>query len=301
MGEFFSFIIQHRLVIALLTAIDIIPALFFAKRLNRPRNRLLSEAMGGRNDKASLYSRCMVLLRQTIRDYEKREKKAGFYVKAGNKMKKAGYRSEYAAASYLFLKYLVAPMVFLAALSSNYPEFLGPLALFAAIEAIIEIVVANGRRKVNLKFQRYIYKIYKYLHNQISSGVKVTDAIRTVYDVIEDKELKEILIKMAARYELTLDVDAALEEFRSHFAVQEAQTLCIALKQGIETGDNQELLAKQEDIMFKKYFNYIQAETDSCRNRSVAAASVFTLIVVIMIVVPLLNDVGEAVGRIFVN
>jgi hypothetical protein len=110
-----------------------------------------------------------------------------------------------------------------------------------------------------------------------------------------------MLLRLVARYELTLDIDTALEEFKSGFSVHEAETLCVALKQGIETGDNQELLARQEDVMFKKYFNYIQAETDSCKTRSMMAAMMFTAIVVILIVVPLFNDASEALGRIFEN
>ena len=166
---------------------------------------------------------------------------------------------------------------------------------------IIELVVAGERRKINLKFQKYVYKIYKYLHNQISSGVKVTDAIKTVYDVIDDKRLKDVLIRLAARYELTLNIDDALEEFISNFDIQEAETLYVALKQGILTGDNQELLARQEDIMFKKYFNYIQAETDGCKARGVIAVAMFTIVVVLMIIIPLFNDVTEAAGKIFIN
>jgi hypothetical protein len=161
--------------------------------------------------------------------------------------------------------------------------------------------VSARKKEVNLKFQRYIYKIYKYLHNQISSGIKVTDAIRSVYEIIDDRELKDIMMQMAASYELSLDIDKALLEFKSNFEAHEAETLCVALKQGILTGDNQELLARQEDIMFKKYFNYIQAETDSCKTRCVIAVVMFMSIVVVMISVPLFNDVSEALSRIFVN
>ena len=69
----------------------------------------------------------------------------------------------------------------------------------------------------------------------------------------------------------------------------------------METGDNKELLAKQEDIMFKKYFNYIQAETDSCRNRGVAAAAVFVAIIAVMIIIPMLDELSQAIGKIFIN
>lgn len=292
---------QYGLLILFLIFADMFPAVMLARYVRLRGSRQVGEAMGDRNSHLSFYRRCALLAARALKDYEKREKKASVYVKAVEKMKKAGYTSEYSAAIYLFLKYGLATMLFILAFSVNYPNFIGPAAVYAAVRAVIEIVVAGGRRRVNLKFQKYIYKIYKYLYNQISSGVKVTDAIRTVYDVIEDTELKKVLVRMAAVYELTLDIDAALVEFRSNFAVHEAETLCVALKQGIETGDNQDLLARQEDIMFKKYFNYIQAETDSCRNRSVAAAAVFIAIVVIMIIVPMLNDVSAAVGRIFVS
>jgi Flp pilus assembly protein TadB len=183
----------------------------------------------------------------------------------------------------------------------NFPDLLRPAACVLLINMIMEMVISSGKRKINLRFQKYTYKIYKYLYNQISSGVKPTDAIRSVYEATEDGEMKDILIRMAARYELTLDIDSALEEFKSNFDVHEAETLCIALKQGVDTGDNKEILARQESIMFKKYFNYLQAETESCRNRSVAAAAVFVAIVVIMIVVPMLNEMNLAIEKIFIN
>lgn len=242
-----------------------------------------------------------MLIGQGMTACEKRLGKGRLLQKAKDKMQKAGYRGEHAALTYLGVRFVLSPLVFIAALLMNYPDVVRPTAAAVLINVIMELVVKAGTRKVNLRFQKYIYKIYKYLHNQISSGVKPTDAVRCVYEVTEDKELRGILVRLAARYELTLDIDAALEEFKSNFDTHEAQTLCIAIKQGIETGDNKELLAKQEDIMFKKYFNYIQAETDSCRNRSVAAATVYVAIVAVMIIVPMLSEVNQAIGNIFIN
>lgn len=301
MNEIILFILQHRFLTVLLAAGSTFPAILAAKRLELAAGKQLIEAMGCRNSSLSLYNRCIYMVSRAIKDYERREKKAGVYLKAKAKMKKAGYLGEHAAAVYLFAKYILPSLLFVTAFMLNYPDFIGPIGLTAAIVIIVELVTGSEKRKINLKFQKYIYKIYKYLHNQISSGVKVTDAVKTVYEVIDDKQLRNILIRLAARYELTLDIDNALLDFRSNFDISEAETLCIALKQGIETGDNQELLARQEDVMFKKYFNYIQAETDSCKNRSLTAVAMFTAIVVIMIVVPLFNDLTEAVGKIFIN
>lgn len=301
MNEIFSFVTGHILLSVLLVCGNIAPAFLLARRISTLRSSRIAEALGGRDEHLTLYGRCLLFVSQAIRDYDKREKKAGIYIRAAKKLKRAGYTGEYAPVVYVFLKYVLTSFFFISASAMNYPDIKGALIVSLLMIVIIELTIAAGKRKINLKLQRYIYKIYKYLHNQVSSGVKVTDAVKTVYEVIEDKELRGILIRLAARYELTLDIDASLEEFKAGFAVHEAETLCVALKQGIETGDNQELLARQEDVMFKKYFNYIQAETDGCKTRSMLAAAMFTAIVVIMIVVPLFNDAAEAVGSIFFN
>jgi len=301
MWDILSFAQQHVFLTALLLFASAYPAIYLAKKLELVSQNRLMEALGNRISSHSLYSRCVYLVSRTIKEYERRDKKAGFYLKARIKMKKSGYSGEYAAAVYLFVKYILTALLFLTALLLNYPDIVRPAAMVILLQVIVELVVGSEKRKINLKFQKYIYKIYKYLHNQISSGVKVTDAVKTVYEVIDDKQLRSVLIRLAASYELTLDIDSALEDFRGNFDINEAETLCVALKQGLETGDNQELLARQEDVMFKKYFNYIQAETDSCRTRSLLAVAMFTAIVVIMIIVPLFNDMAAAVGKIFVN
>lgn len=292
---------EHTVLFMALFSANVLFGLFFCKALRICRNKRVYEALGARNSGISLHRRCTRLMEQSMAAFGKRFERGSFYKKARDKMRKAGYKGDYSAIVYLCVKYMVSPVVFITACLSNYPDVIRPLAAVVFINAVMETVISSGRRKINLRFQKYIYKIYKYLHNQISSGVKPTDAVRSVYEVIEDSELRGIMVRLAARYELTLDIDATLKEFRSNFDVHEAETLCIALKQGIDTGDNKELLARQEDIMFKKYFNYIQAETDSCRNRCVGAAAVFVAIVVVMIIIPMVGEIGQAVGKIFIN
>ncbi len=292
---------KNPLVYLLMNLANMLFAVMLSRCLLIAGSRQVAEALGPRSPRLTLYRRCSALVGTGLDICEKRIGRMALFMNARAKMRKAGYKSEYAPAVYLLVRFIISPAVFAAAFILNYPDVIKPLASAGLINLVMEVVVSSGRRKINLRFQKYIYKIYKYLHNQISSGIKPTDAIRSVYEVTEDKELKGILVRLAARYELTLDIDSALEEFRSNFDAHEAETLCIALKQGIETGDSKDLLARQEDVMFKKYFNYIQAETESCRNRSLAAAAVFVAIVVVMIIVPMLKDTGEAIGKIFIN
>jgi len=292
---------ENRIMFLLLGAINVVLGVLLSRGVSLYGSGRVTEAMGARKPAVSPYRRCSMLVEQSLVACGKLIEKRSIYQKARDKMKKAGYRGEYAPVAYIFVRYVVSAVIFLAALFTNYPDVIRPIAFVVLVNSIVSAVISANKRKVNLRFQKHIYKIYKYLHNQISSGVKPTDAVRTVYETTDDREIRDVLIRLAARYELTLDIDSALEELRSSFDTHEAETLCLALKQGIQTGDNKELLAKQEDIMFKKYFNYIQAETDSCRNRGVAAAAVFVAIIAVMIIVPMLDDLGQAVGRIFIN
>lgn len=301
MGFIISVYEQNKIMFLILAASNVLLAVILSRRVWLTGSARVIEALGARNPGLSLYKRCSMLVGRGLAACDKKIRKGSVYKRAGEKLRKAGYNGEYAAVIYLFIRYVGSAAVFLSAFITNFPDIVRPTAAVVLINCIIESVISSNKRKVNLRFQKHIYKIYKYLHNQITSGVKPTDAVRTVYETTDDRQIRDILIRVAARYELTLDIDNALEELRTSFDAHEAETLCTALKQGIETGDNRELLEKQEDIMFKKYFNYVQAETDSCRNRAVAAAAVYAAIVVAMILVPMLDEAGQAIGKIFIS
>lgn len=290
-----------RLLSILLITADFILALEVIKRAVIYAGRRVTEAMGSRSQKRSIYHRCKTALKRYANQYGAWNKEKGLLSEAAEKMKRSGYTGEKAPIVYLTIKFLMVPALFVTGLIMNYPDILPAFAVPIGIYILIEAVLASNKRKISLRLQKYLYKVYKYLHNQISSGVRIPDAIGTVYEVIDDMKLRSIMIRFAAVYELTLDIDKALEEFRMNFDTHEAETLCVVLKQGIETGDNRELLARQEDVMFKKYFNYIQAETDSCKTRSLLSAVMYTAVVVLMIIIPLVNDTTDALNNIFVN
>ncbi|HHW32031.1 MAG TPA: hypothetical protein GXX20_10235 [Clostridiaceae bacterium] len=291
---------MHRYFVIIILFFNFMLSSLIMKKMQVHFNRYIYEALGGRDEKKALHVIYISVFRDILSRYERRSKNYGFYKKIVNKMKKSGYSYEKAPMIYFALKFVLLPLLFIAFFIINYPDIIKAAAATTVIFIIMELVILARKKAHNLKLQKNIYKIYKYLHNQISSGVRVTDAVKTVYEVIEDKKLRNILIRLAATYELTLDIDKALGEFKSNYDTPESETLCVALKQGVLTGDNRELLARQEDIMFNKYFYYIQAETDNCRFKSAAAVGLFCSVIVIMILIPMIMDVTDAVRRIFI-
>lgn len=293
------FIKQHMLFSFGLLILNIIIVWPLALKIAFYTNRYALESVIWLKKDKSLFNNIKKKLKQNIAKFERGEHKSDYYNKTKDKLRKAGYKGEYAVLIYITLKFIVPALMFFLTL---YIRDIFRAALIAILIVLfVELRLRSSTKNLELKFTRHVYKIYKYLHNQISSGTKVTDAIKSVYMIIDDDDIRTVLMIVAAKYELTNDIDSALKELLSYYDNDEAQTLCIALKQGILTGDNQNLLERQERKMFNKYFAYIQAETDSCKLRSLLVVSIFAFILIIMIGIPLINDVKEALEVIFVN
>ncbi len=261
----------------------------------------IREAKAGRGEKKSAYRNYIESLKQSVKQLESAKANSGFYTDTKALLKKAGYKGEYAAAVYLLLKYIVPAVILILTLTITYPEYWKATTLAIYTSFIVSFTVRRKKNRIASKFRFASYKIYKYLYNQISSGVGISNAIRTVYEVVDDVELRDGLIRFAAVYGRTNNIDLALKELKSNFETEEVDTLCVALKQGIDSGDNQSILEKQEQVMFSRYFNQIQAETDACKNKSFMAVVFFVAIVIVMIAVPMMREASEAMTKIFIN
>ncbi|AUS95108.1 hypothetical protein CDQ84_03610 [Clostridium thermosuccinogenes] len=292
-------------IFTMILILDAILAIIIAPRLYLILNRHLVEALGGRGEKKRPYQRYAGYVRKYIERYGSRANKDNFFTrlfrKAKAEVKRCGYYSNLAAFMYIFLRYVLPVIVFILGLLLNYPRVLPAVSGAVLIFLLVNYSMRRMRQKLENEFKYSAYKIYRYLHNQISSGVSVTDAIKTVYKVADDSKLQDNLILLAARYARTLDINSSLEEFKSNYSLQEVESLCVALKQGIETGDNKDILERQEKLMFSQYFNYIQAETDACRRKRTLITAVYALIIIIMLSIPMINDAVDAVGKIFVG
>lgn len=262
-------------------------------------DRLIREAKGKRGANESYKKYIRDIGNKLYFIDKENSQKEGFYQKVKNFLKRAGYKGTYSVLWYTILQ-LVVPSA-LSVFTAVYRDLSLAIAVFLMLSLNVFYTVFSKGKKVAKQLERSIYRIYKYLHNQVSAGVKSTDTIKSVYAVVDDKELKDILIRFAARYELTLDIDESLKDFCSYFNTLESETLAVAIKQGVDTGDNENILMRQEEVMFNKYLNYIQMETENAKKKAAWSMIAFLLIIIIMVAVPMLNDAKEALKQIFIN
>jgi Flp pilus assembly protein TadB len=301
MGTVLAFLTEHPAFSITMVVVNTIIVWPVVIQLRMALNAYALEAAGKRRFTAgaSIYRKGREAVLRHLDGIAKTSLIEGIMERAGRKLRKAGYHAPGALAWFLFFTYLLPLLAFVITLKLNYPNIARPLAAAMLIAVSVETVLRRRRKKLEKQFNRNAYKVYKFLHNQVSSGISATEAIKTAYEVVNETELRQALVLMAARYELTRDIENALGELVSRFDLNDTHTLCTAIRLGVMTGDNTDMLARQEEIMFKKYFNFIQAETEGRRLRSVVSAIFFTAIIIILISVPLLMDVMESMNIIF--
>lgn len=220
------------------------------------------------------------------------------YNKALLKLKKAGYRNGKAVNTYVVLKYIL-PCIFFIIGAAGRTSIIQIIALSILPVVLVEIRINVLIKKMDRMFNMNAYKVYKYLYNQISAGIRVTDAVKTLHMVSDEKFLKNALTGFSAAYELTNDVNYAAKKLKEFYDTPEVESLCIAVREGVVTGDNSRILKKQEEIMFKKYMNYIEEETAKCKLKGAVSALFYSGIIIIMLLVPLIMETVDAVDNIF--
>jgi len=209
--------------------------------------------------------------------------------KAAITVQQAGYTDEKAAIWYLVAQYLLPAVVLLMMLVTGRDLFIS--AVVAGFAALMPSIVIGGRTVERKKeFQKTSYKIYKYLSSQVASGVTPFNAMKGVYQAVENKEVSYALASFVAKYELTQDLEQSAMELKKRFDSREAETLVVAFEQGIKTGDNSEILALQEVIMFDNYMNLLQEEHKKTGMLAFLAALLYAIGAAIVLSIPIIVE-----------
>lgn len=157
------------------------------------------------------------------------------------------------------------------------------------------------KKQRNMAFNRNAYRLYKFLHNQISAGVQPKESMMSLYKIVKEPFLRERLQALGSMYAQTLDFDVSFEEISKYYDGSDVNSLRIAIIQGIDLGNNLNTLKKQEALMFSKYMNYLQLETNRQKARTFVVVTIYCMIIIFMIGLPLMMELSEAIDMIFMK
>lgn len=111
------------------------------------------------------------------------------------------------SSTYDMIFYLSFPLIGLIAsvysfISGNVSE---GIVLALAPVFISFFMLAAKKHKYDSIFQKNAYKLYKYILNQVQAGVRPGDAMKNMYEVIEEKNLRKVFAEACAKYSVSLN------------------------------------------------------------------------------------------------
>lgn len=222
------------------------------------------------------------------------------YGKAALKVKQAGYFHEKAGLYYMLFQFGVPIVLLMLMLMSGRGALVSISTALGS--CMVPHIYLKGKAVDRRKgFQKTSYKIYKFLSSQVASGVTPFQAMKGVYQAVDDQDVAYALAAFVAKYELTQNIDEASEELKQRFDSSEAETLTVAFEQGIKTGDNADILDLQETIMFDNYVNIIQQEYKKTSIFAFMAGVLFAIGAIVVITIPMLYEMLSGFDTFFLK
>ncbi|MFI3238273.1 MAG: hypothetical protein R3Y47_09660 [Lachnospiraceae bacterium] len=136
---------------------------------------------------------------------------------------------------YSFLQYFLALLMFLALLSTHV---LYAVVGSTAMYFILDLYLWYKNKTYNQEITKELKIIYATLAVQVQAGVQIVDAVTNVYECLEgDKNrLKDAFLDLSSSLIVYGEIDEALTVFQSKFDNRYIDTLCVILKQALESG-----------------------------------------------------------------
>ncbi|MDD2534709.1 MAG: hypothetical protein PHC86_08420 [Eubacteriales bacterium] len=165
-------------------------------------------------------------------------------------------------------------------------------------------ILANGwlTHRIQLRhrsFQLSLYKIYRFLDLQLSSGIKAMDVLRGLADAIDQPLIQPDFQRFCAQLELTLDLDQALKELEVVFSGPDMNLLASQLRNSLQTGVIGQTFYRMESLMFNRHLALIQARSRQIRTWLLLVGLLALVPIEILYVYPLLAQAFSSFGLLF--
>lgn len=186
---------------------------------------------------------------------------SGFLKSAGQMLYKQGNPLGLNASNYYIVKFALSAICFILGIR-NYGSAGAAVLLGIGGFYIANVYVLLNKHIRNNAIRNDLLNAVDCLYLQLSAHVSLKDALRGLHEVCRNKDLKNALIRLSARYELTeYNIEEAGDEFKNSFDILEADMFSTALKQQVVTGASLEVLDHLSGILRDSYLDKLNLNT----------------------------------------
>lgn len=205
--------------------------------------------------------------------------------------KKYGITQKSDVIIYMIMPFTGVVLSIAALLSANVSAAI--ILLFTPSASVLFLLVAR-KKKASTIFQKNAYKLYKYILNQAAAGVRSSDSMRKMYEVVSDKKLRRTLKDACAKYSVSLDTDVLAGEIIENIDTPEARSFAMSIRDKLFETRDSDLMERLEQLMFNRYFASIQRATDGVKTRCLITVVMLCSVIVVMVLIPTFLDVMYA-------
>lgn len=218
-----------------------------------------------------------------------------FFMKAKQRLARVGDSRDSTVIGYMIMLYALPGLLLVKGVFARDGTVLMGILLHAGFQLWISATINSQE----LQFKKEAYRMYKFLNNQLYSGVRQIDALKSLYITVDDPVLKVRLQNMADMLIATNNIDHALKPISKYYVSAEARSLVSAIRLGLQTGDNKKTIKKKEENMFKAYLHYIKAETDKVKMKCFFIACIYGLVMVVLLTLPIMAELTGLRSEMF--
>lgn len=158
--------------------------------------------------------------------------------------------------NYILYKFAISIMLFIC-FYINYGIL---ISIFVSIIGffLLDIAIEFSNKQDNKKIVVDIVRVFDSIKIQIYSGSFISDALKESYLIARNKRFKRALRELNSQLTLTNSLENSIEEFNTKFNCKYIDIFCLAIKQGNESGQLNDILddvsasLKEIDLIVQK-------------------------------------------------
>jgi len=180
--------------------------------------------------------------------------------------------------------YFYASKLVLAAVSAVFFGKSGMPLLFYGLAGFMapDILIWMGAKKRQELMLEELPEMLDFLRKSLSSGAQMPETLAALSNRLQGPLQGEV-IRLSAYYNMTMDLDSALDDFSKRVSLDEVDNMILALKQGEQTGRVKTLLGQQGE-MLKTRMNYDQKKSTQNRANFLPLVSVLMVVNIMLLV-----------------
>jgi Flp pilus assembly protein TadB len=224
----------------------------------------------------------------------------GFVKRKDDNLKQEGNPFGLSGFSYYIVKVLIS-LVVLSSCYLTYGTFAASIFGMIGGYLILDIFIFLYKRIRNEALISDLINIIDALYLQVSAGVSLGIALKGLHEHAEkSRELREELIKLAARYELgRMNIDYAVADFARRFNIVEAKMFTLALRQYNVSGRITEMLENLRRLMEQRYIEKLDFGTKSKKVIMILGVLLIMINTAAIIFYPVFYEISQRIFKVF--